>query len=303
MINKRALLGLSMALLMAPGAPAKAADVLMAPPPGLKDRGGPMGIPVPAPIPVPEYYSWYLRADIALGFFSQPGLSEQGLVYGVPGGAGTFGSQSTFGSSGLFNYSFTEDFTVNWGLGVGYYFTPRLRGDITVDIRSEIEAKGRASYSYAEYSTAIPGFTGNTITGSSEEKLKIRGTLTMANLYWDLTKRGGFTPYVGVGLGFMVHQIQRQHTSVEQSTDCCGAPVGSRGWTNQEKVHDVSLAAAAMIGFSYAWDTRWALDVNYRYLFVGGSSVPLALNTSESKLSIDDLHEHQLRAGVRVNLY
>ena len=61
---------------------------------------------------------------------------------------------------------------------------------------------------------------------------------------------------------------------------------------------DVQFAAAAMAGVSYDFSSFFAIDVNYRFLHIGGSGVSLAPDVA-STVEIGDLNEHQIRAGFR----
>ena len=61
---------------------------------------------------------------------------------------------------------------------------------------------------------------------------------------------------------------------------------------------DVQFAGAAMVGVTYDISTLWALDVNYRFLHIGGSEVSLKPDVASS-VAIGDLNEHQIRAGLR----
>src|SRR5690606_10296703 len=109
-----------------------------------------------------------------------------------------------------------ETFAVG-GVGVGAYFSPRLRGDITVDVRSKGDAHIDETYAYAA-DPAIYG-PGNLfqVDGATREHTEVRSTVALANLYWDLVDRGSsrFVPYVGAGIGFAVRNIDRDHESVE----------------------------------------------------------------------------------------
>ncbi len=60
----------------------------------------------------------------------------------------------------------------------------------------------------------------------------------------------------------------------------------------------MQFAAAAMAGVSYDFSTFFAIDVNYRFLHIGGSEVSLKPDFN-SATEIGDLNEHQIRAGFR----
>src|SRR5262245_11767045 len=81
--------------------------------------------------------------------------------------------------------------------GDGAYFTPRIRGDLTIDFRSSLDLKAEGSYSYLSNGGAT------TVTGSVTDKVRINNAVALANLYWDVLPRGFFTPYVGAGIGLV----------------------------------------------------------------------------------------------------
>ena len=77
------------------------------------------------------------------------------------------------------------------------------------------------------------------------------------------------------------------------------------------KDDNVGLAAALMAGVSFSFDHRWALDVGYRALYLEGTSSTITtpsfvsvLNpTQRSVATLGDTWEHQVRVGVRFNIW
>ncbi|MEZ5817053.1 MAG: hypothetical protein R3D44_08235 [Hyphomicrobiaceae bacterium] len=277
----------------------------------IKDRGG---IPVPAPIPVMETFKWYLRADVGGGLVDGAAPSTSQNLYGLdrdPLEGTMFGARSSW---------FTGDFDTfaMVGVGVGAYFTPRLRGDITVDVRSKGDAHIDATYSYtgspAIYDT---GNTGRTvrIDGDTREHTEVRSTVALANLYWDLVERGSrFVPYVGLGVGFAVRNIDRDHETIENATDLANptAPFHTRTFSGQGTGRQLAPAVAATAGLAYTLDHGMVLDLSYRYTYIGSVDFDTRIALSEtingsnfvnSKLTIGDTHEHAIRAGVRWNIW
>ena len=80
-------------------------------------------------------------------------------------------------------------------VGYGAYFTPRFRGDLTIDFRSSLDLKSESTYSY------LSSAGGTSVNGLVTDKVSINNAVALANLYWDLLPRGFFTPYIGAGLG------------------------------------------------------------------------------------------------------
>jgi opacity protein-like surface antigen len=257
---------------------------------------------VPAPRPVPETFKWYVRADIGLGLQQAPSLSEEGLLFGDENGVVIGNPGPLEMESAWFNDDFDTFFM--GGVGVGMYLSPRWRGDITVDARTATNADADGSYRYQLI--APPG---NFVEGSVRERTEVRNTVTFANLYLDLSQRGsGVTPYIGVGVGFAVRSIDRDHTTTEIVEDGGGVLVGpGNTFTGQGKAHQVAPAAAVMAGLAYSVSPGTVIDLSYRFTWVGSvdasTRISNGFDTYNSRLTIGDSFDHQIRAGLRWNVW
>jgi opacity protein-like surface antigen len=111
--------------------------------------------------------------------------------------------------------------------------------------------------------------------------------------------RGSFSPYLGAGIGFVYNDIERTHIATDDSGGAQPVNSGTSGDTN------VGLAAALMAGVTIARHHGWALDINYRALYMDGGSVTTALTPLGGASTADIGHqwEHQVRVGVRANLW
>jgi opacity protein-like surface antigen len=224
--------------------------------------------PVPAPIPVPvEEADWYFRGDFAAGFGNTPSINV----------LGTNLVETLFGPARWSN-SFEPSFT--GGVGVGYIWGPHFRTDLTVDVHSIMNTEQSAS------GTLI--VLGDPAEVTATDKTKFMSTILLANAYYDFRTGTPWTPYLGAGVGFAVNQVTRNFTL---TVDDSSATIGNR-------TTDVQFAAAAMAGVSYDFSSFFAIDVNYRFLHIGGSGVSLAPD-ADSTVEIGDLNEHQIRAGFR----
>ena len=218
--------------------------------------------PVPAPIPVPvEEADWYFRGDFAAGFGSTPSIDVLGANFAdlFPG---------VVAQSDSFEPSFTG------GVGVGYVWGPHFRTDLTVDIHSIMSTQ----------------FAGTVPDASMTDKTKFMSTILLANAYYDIRTGTPWTPYLGVGVGFAVNQLTRNLDYTDTVSDITASA--------DQRSTDVQFAAAAMAGVSYDFSSFFAIDVNYRFLHIGGSEVSLKPDV-DSTVSISDLNEHQIRAGFR----
>jgi hypothetical protein len=64
----------------------------------------------------------------------------------------------------------------------------------------------------------------------------------------------------------------------------------------------VGLAASATVGTTYQISDITELDFSYRYLWIDGLTSSLNINGHNSTITVDDTHEHNLRAGLRFNV-
>lgn len=248
----------------------------------------PAPIPVPMGMPVPEGFTYYLRADLGWGFSGDTDYSETGRVFG---GAPLVSLTGPFTSSGLPGMGDGSSDGVFLGtVGMGMYFTPRLRGDITLDFRSKQDIDAEGTYAYQ-----IAGPVA--VTGIVRDQFKVSRVVTLANLYFDLMPRGSFSPYIGAGIGFVYNDATRTYT--DTATGGGGNVVtGSGSETN------VALAGALMAGVTFAWSHAWAVDVGYRALYLGGIDVTAPLTSGQtSKATLDGAWEQQMRVGLRFNLW
>jgi opacity protein-like surface antigen len=254
---------------------------------GMRDRVEvPAPIPVPAPMPVPEGFTYYLRVDLGWSFEPDPSFSESGALYGttlpVP-------------YSGLTGAGVTADGVLGGTIGFGAYLTPRFRGDLTLDFRGEQEIVATATYTDAGPPVADPGLV--------TDRMKVSRVVGLVNAYWDLMQRGRFTPYVGAGIGLVYNDISRTHLTTEDD----GGGTLTTVKQGASKKTNVGLAAALMAGASFSIDPTWAIDVNYRALYLEGGSVTTTLTTAgpseTSTASLGDVWEHQIRVGLRFNIW
>ncbi|MDX2204788.1 MAG: outer membrane beta-barrel protein [Hyphomicrobiaceae bacterium] len=262
---------------------------------GLKDMSDiPAPIPVPEAHPVREGFNYYVRTDIGYGMGGKPSFSEAGRMYGLSGNA-TFTSSSPFALGGS-GFSALSDKTADsfaGGFGFGAYFTPRLRGDITLEFRGERATDVYGTYSYTSSDTGNP-----TISGTLHDSLRLQSTVGLVNGYVDILPRGYFSPYVGGGVGLVYHQVNRSYLARETDGSTTFDITGSGAATR------TAFAAAAMAGATIAFDHRWAIDINYRALYLQGATVTLLTSANQlSTATVGDNWEHQIRVGLRFNIW
>ncbi len=220
------------------------------------------GVPVPAPMPIPETTAWYIRGDAGFASYQEPDVLEENIA-------------------SLVNTGIDSTWTV--GAGIGYYFTPNLRGDITVDYFSETIVKGR-------------NISAATTFGIGRRAFDLNSRVVLANLYYDFDQRGHFSPYVGVGIGAAWNKA---------------GPGTAYSAAGNGIIHDASttdIAVALMAGASVKIEEGLHFDANYRYLYLGEAHTgiitdPAAVIPDGGDTAIDELHVHQFRVGLRQDIW
>ena len=251
--------------------------------------------PVPAPVPVPVYDAqWYFRIDVGAGMGGDPSVSTTGAPFGtglVPAVPAPFGFDANWLST-----NYVAMFTATGG--IGYIWGPHFRTDFTVDLRS----LGDVTYNGSQLYTDTGG--ADRLVRVSD-KTEMNSVPLLINGYYDFLAGKSLRPYLGAGIGFSVNRLNRNHTSTDVicvSVSPC-VPGGGFTTTANESNYNISLAAAAMVGFTYNWSSYTAIDVNYRYMYIGGSDADLRINGVNTSVEIGDINEHQIRVGLRFNVH
>lgn len=149
-------------------------------------------------------------------------------------------------------------------LGFGYHFTDYLRADLNI---------GYLPGNEISFGTA----TGNT----NIENSALYG---MANAYVDLGTYAGLTPYIGAGAG--IFRSERRFGGSDVVTG-----------DFRDNANQYSFAYTLNAGLAYRVTKNLALDVGYQYL-----SAPSAQYQTPTGVE-DGLHFHQVRAGLRYDLW
>ena len=193
------------------------------------------------------------------------------------------------------NYRLSETGIGNnraWGAGLGYYFSPSVRGDLTLDWSNTATAHG-----------LVAPATGATVQG--ERQFGVKHTVGLANLYYDFDTRTRFTPYLGVGVGFA------RNTTTAGTVAVAGCAAATCSVT-MDGTTKTNAAGAFMAGFSAKLADRWSLDAGYRFLYLGDTRTSDLIITrtppvvgapnSSPATQVNDLYAHQVRVGLRMDL-
>ena len=176
------------------------------------------------------------------------------------------------------NIFYDEDMedTYMVGVGAGYKVNDYFRADLTLDYEGAARFTGKSP-------CAAPCALTYTNEGADVE-----AWTALVNGYIDLGTYSGLTPYVGAGVG-----ASYLMTSDGRSSD--GSTYsGDNTW---------NFAWALMAGASYAMTEQLSLDVGYRYLDLGDAKTGLIGTTPNTHIDIEDITAHEIRVGLRYNLY
>lgn len=107
--------------------------------------------------------------------------------------------------------------------------------------------------------------------------MKLTTYTGFVNAFWDITNYNGFTPYLGVGIGFAHHRL----TNVV-------LPANSTAGNRTDLAYNVTA------GVSYDLLTNLKLDAAYRYVDLGA-----ARSKGTEPTTVDDIRSHEFKLGVR----
>jgi opacity protein-like surface antigen len=135
---------------------------------------------------------------------------------------------------------YTDSYDGTAGFGYKYQW---FRADVTYDRSGPTRVSA-----FTSVATDQPQFTA-----------KIRSETILANGYVDFGTWGGFTPYVGGGVGVARLKIK----NYVDTTDLPSATGMTGQGTSQ------NFAWAAMVGVAYQTAPNWMIDIGFRYLDLG----------------------------------
>jgi opacity protein-like surface antigen len=230
-----------------------------------------MPYPMP-PIPVPYYEEfakgWYLRGDI--GMSNQKVDSLFNALYDTVDRVETVHKE--FDSAPFF------------GLGIGYQFNHWFRADLTGEYRG-----GATFHGYDIVTAGGSMFTDEYRAIKSE-------WLVLANIYADLGTWGGFTPFLGLGIGGSRNTIS---SFIDVCTTCPGGGV-AHGPTATK----TNFAWAFHAGLGYKVTNNVTIEFAYRYVDLGDAlsgdlQTYLGGNSVNNPMHFRNITSHDFKFGVR----
>ncbi len=295
-------------------APAGAADLFgSAPPMTFPASQGPTAIEVGS--------NWYVRGDVGVGFTNAPTIVLP-TISSLPPGFLASGTSSSGSGAG-----FTGD------LGFGYRINNIVRMDATWDYwTSPSRTRSFAvicPYGLQGVANPITGAPAgylydptNTCAGTTS--LSQHNDAFLANGYVDLGTYGGFTPYLGGGVGLNVSFPQGSASFLETANGLpyaanltsngafpavwvnpAGQPINpqpaipfaAQNWNGSINATTYRFAFALAAGFGFQLSPSATLDVGYRYLNAGQSN--LLVNPQTGLTVKQNNVSQQILVGVR----
>jgi opacity protein-like surface antigen len=132
------------------------------------------------------------------------------------------------------------------------------------------------------------------------------------NAYANLGNLGGFSPYVGGGIGLAHVEYSGTNSDITCTVDpgeSCHLGAHSGATANPETFTDnqtfaggtsVNLTYALMLGLDYKIDENWTVDMNYRYTHISSDEV---YSSGADSVHFDGADIHEVRAGVRYEVW
>ncbi|MEO1207594.1 MAG: opacity family porin [Pseudomonadota bacterium] len=331
MTRKMLSLSLGLALMATTAAPVLAADWHSGAA-GMKDYGvGHAGVPVPAPVPIPDYEpQWYLRGDIGYNFNSSGNVDSVFEPNTI--GPSSFDTERTGSAVSTIGFEDLEGQGVI-SFGVGAYLTDAWRFDVTGEkrlaqriVENPTSFVGRIRNNEAATNggnVTVGAFTAPEIYRdffydvNRSEQTDLSSYMLMANMYYDLDARYGFKPYVGAGVGFVFHHINRDYTESATcfrqtqytetigslTSNTCNGAGAVADLAGGDDTTGVGLGLSLMAGVGYEMRDGLHWDLGYRYVYSGGS-VAIATPTFNglSTVEVEGRHDHEIRTGIRFDI-
>ncbi|MER2319369.1 outer membrane protein, partial [Methylobacterium brachiatum] len=271
--------------------------------------------PPPPPPPIEVGGGWYLRGDVGASVYTRPRYTEAYDYTGYADANRSFGNE--IGGGGFA------------GVGVGYQFTPFLRGDVTGEYRYSTGLRGSEYYKGPEFDNGLGSYGVNKSTSNFDS------AVVLANAYFDLGTWYGITPFIGGGVGYAFNHISGYSTNQQFTSptyaydygnpiyDCkCGQP-----YYNYAPVYDNngnpvyntnsgskfyksktsgSFAWALHAGLAYDVSDALKIEVAYRYLNLGkaetGAGFVPCCTEALRPIKVKDIEAHDVKIGLRYYL-
>ena len=243
-------------------------------------------MPVPPVIEAPEVAppvevgaGWYLRGDVGVSVFKEAECAQADLK----------DAGGRYLDCNMDKAAFVD-------VGVGYKFNEWIRADVLVDLRGTEQFRGIDQYPFTcTFAFGSCQEEGQVIDRNNIQTGSINTKVVLANVYFDLGKFHGLTPFVGAGVGGAYHRVHGV-------TDIDPSEFGGGGFAPEAT--DWSFAWALHAGLAYEVAPNLSLEIAYRYLNMGDAisgklhGLPTGHQVLEP-IEIKDIESHDVKIGMR----
>jgi opacity protein-like surface antigen len=223
--------------------------------------------------PAPVFGGWYLRGDIGASHQVSDDLHSP-----------RFDELAGLGDT---VYLQESEWDPSWfiGMGFGYIINDRFRVDVTGEYRFKSDFDGFDTYD-TDTDGDIDG--SNRYDGDKEE------AVFLVNAYWDITKWGTMTPFVGAGVGASWIRLS-DFSDVDPVSLATGLSGDVESW---------NFAWALYAGLAFEINPQLTFEVGYRYLHLGDIEtddllLPNGTNPVFNPFELDNIASHDVKIGLR----
>ena len=276
-------------------------------------------VPVPAPIPIPETFSWYVRGDVGYDIKTNGNIT----LSGIP----RVDLSAPSSHNGLFTGSFA----------FGRYVTPSLRTELGIDLRNQqtVARTRNGGYTFTtQTDSGIPDSVDptvnsvdtNTHLADRQDQTTLASHTIMANAYYDFKNGSAFTPYLGAGVGVNIAQMKRSYSEsarclyshnsdpltdttyvdpITGARQCAPSAPSFADASGSKGITAYGPALALMAGTAVQLRPGVSLDAGYRLMWQGATpSISMGSVMGDiSKIAIGARTDHEVRMGLRWDIW
>ncbi|MBA8345916.1 porin family protein [Escherichia coli] len=174
------------------------------------------------------------------------------------------------------------------GLAVGYDFYQHYN----VPVRTEVEFYGRGN-AESKYRLSYWESVGGAEFDDAQNKLSVN-TL-MLNAYYDFRNSSAFTPWISAGLGYARVHHKTSYIYTDNSL------AGSEVYSTSASKYENNLAWSLGVGVKYDVTQDFSLDLSYRYLDAGDSTLTYKDEDGAKYKSSVDVRSNEFMLGATYN--
>ncbi len=264
---------------------------------GLLDRGGSMKddyTPYMRNVSTGGAGPCYFRADVGYSLSSDPSISwpvnritntyAPGTTQAqIDAGATPTATNTAYVGDAVTNTSMDNTWFGEGGFGCGSG-SNGFRGELMFGIRGSRDIVGTPQlFTVTNNVSPPPNFIDPLHTS-------VKSYTAMFNLYRDLGNYGGFTPYIGAGIGASYNKLSQVYFT--DNPNLTNKIAGN---------NDLSFAWALMAGVGYQMSQRAIIDFGYRYIDMGSIKSGRVDNAGFVNPAVDvkDIRAHEFKIGLR----